>query len=431
MKNKKTKKTQIALISLIALAFLFLPKLPIQAASNDILVYSIGSYYSSFEIEKAELEAAGFNITTKHTDKITSSMLSDYGQIWIIDNCAKQGNKRLLGKDEITAIKEFQENGGGVLLSADDESGQKGVNPITKKFNNGKELFYSRHETGGDCVSPDFTWSGQNIIHPIWQGVTTVSSSNSDAKLSIKNTNIKVTAKLNNLYYGAVLDDGRGRVVFDTSFFRFVLHQCKENNEDTIYQVNVAKWLSGGKRIPSCEITASSTSINSGDSVILIWSSKNANSVVSSNNLNSTQELSGNITKKMTSATTYKLTVASSSGEQATCEITVNIKEPPKPLPVISGPCQNLVPCKDDCKLSDIFVMIQNIVNCLVFISVNICLLFIVIGGLLYIFSLGNPENLTKALGGLALVFLAWLIVNTVMYWMGVDNSFLMWSRIG
>ena len=106
--------------------------------------------------------------------------------------------------------------------------------------------------------------------------------------------------------------------------------------------------------------------------------------------------------------------------------------------PVISGPCQKLVPCKDDCKLSDIFIMIQNIVNCLVFISVNICLLFIVIGGLLYIFSLGNPENLTKAkntilwaLGGLALVFLAWLIVNTMMYWMGVDESFLMWNSVG
>ena len=106
--------------------------------------------------------------------------------------------------------------------------------------------------------------------------------------------------------------------------------------------------------------------------------------------------------------------------------------------PVIFGPCQNLVPCKDDCKLSDIFVMIQNIVNCLVFISVNICLLFIVIGGLLYIFSLGNPENLTKAkntilwaLGGLALVFLAWLIVNTVMQFMGVGGGFLMWSSVG
>ncbi len=106
--------------------------------------------------------------------------------------------------------------------------------------------------------------------------------------------------------------------------------------------------------------------------------------------------------------------------------------------PVISGPCQNLVPCKDDCKLSDIFVMIQNIVNCLVFISTIICLLFLVIGGLLYIFSLGNPENLTKAkntilwaLGGLALVFLAWLIVNTVMQFMGVGGGFLMWSSVG
>jgi hypothetical protein len=190
--------------------------------------------------------------------------------------------------------------------------------------------------------------------------------------------------------------------------------------------------------LPSCKISASSTSINSGDSVVITWSSENANSVVDSNNLNSAQKLFGSITKNPTSTTTYQLRVASSSGEQAICEVTVNIKKPPKPLPVISGPCQKLVPCTDDCKLSDIFVMIQNIVNCLVFISTIICLLFLVIGGLLYIFSLGNPENLTKAkntilwaLGGLALVFLAWLIVNTVMQFMGVGGGFLMWSSVG
>jgi hypothetical protein len=90
--------------------------------------------------------------------------------------------------------------------------------------------------------------------------------------------------------------------------------------------------------------------------------------------------------------------------------------------PFIAGPCHDLVPCKDNCTLSDIFVMIRNIVNCLVYLSTIVCLLFIVIGGLLYIFSLGNPEMSTKAkntilwaIGGLALVFLAWLIVNTIM----------------
>ena len=222
--------------------------------------------------------------------------------------------------------------------------------------------------------------------------------------------------------------------------------KCDEYREGDVFVRTIFECLKSESAVPylfccpppSCEISVSSTSINSGDSVILIWSSKNANSIVSSNNLNSTQELSGSITKKPTSATTYQLRVASSSGEQAICETTVNVKEPPKPLPVISGPCQNLVPCKNDCKLSDIFVMIQNIVNCLVLISTIICLLFLVIGGLLYIFSLGNPENLTKAkntilwaLGGLALVFLAWLIVNTVMQFMGVGGGFLMWSSVG
>jgi hypothetical protein len=187
---------------------------------------------------------------------------------------------------------------------------------------------------------------------------------------------------------------------------------------------------------PSCEISTSSTSINSGDSVILIWSSKAANSITPFGFTAST--LSGSASVSPSVTTTYKLTVQNSKGQTATCETTVTVREPPKPLPVLSGPCQKLVPCTDDCTLSDIFIMIQNIVNCLVFISTIICLLFIVIGGLLYIFSLGNPENLTKAkntilwaLGGLALVFLAWLIVNTIMQFMGVGGGFLMWSSVG
>ena len=187
---------------------------------------------------------------------------------------------------------------------------------------------------------------------------------------------------------------------------------------------------------PSCEISASPNSITSGQSSILTWSSKAGNSVTPFGFTASA--LSGNTSVNPSATTTYKLIVQNSNGKQATCETTINVKEPPAPLPVISGPCHDLVPCKDNCKLSDIFVMIQNIVNCLVFISTIICLLFLVIGGLLYIFSLGNPENLTKAkntiiwaLGGLALVFLAWLIVNTVMQFMGVGGGFLMWSRVG
>ena len=192
---------------------------------------------------------------------------------------------------------------------------------------------------------------------------------------------------------------------------------------------------------PSCSISASPSSITSGQSSILIWSSKGANSFTPSGFTASA--LSGSASVSPSATTTYKLTVSNGKGGQVICETTINVKEPPKPLPVISGPCQNLVPCgtsknPEDCTLRHIFVMIQNIVNCLVFISTIICLLFIVIGGLLYIFSLGNPENLTKAkntilwaLGGLALVFLAWLIVNTVMHFMGVGGGFLMWSSVG
>ena len=192
---------------------------------------------------------------------------------------------------------------------------------------------------------------------------------------------------------------------------------------------------------PSCSISASPNLITSGDSVTISWSSGNANKVASSNfGITGAENLSGQKTFSPTSKSTYKLTVQNSNGDQATCETTINVKEPPAPLPVISGPCQNLVPCgtsknPEDCTLNHIFVMIKNIVNCLVSISVIICLLFIIAGGLLYIFSFGNPENLTKAkntilwaLGGLALVFLAWLIVNTVMLWMGVKGGFLMWG---
>ena len=192
---------------------------------------------------------------------------------------------------------------------------------------------------------------------------------------------------------------------------------------------------------PSCVITPSSALITSGESVAITWSSKNADRVVNSTlGITDPKDTSGEKSFFPINKTTYELTVSNKEGEQATCETTVRVQEP---LPILSGPCQNLVPCgtsknPEKCTLRHIFVMIKNIVNCLVLISTIICLLFIVIGGLLYIFSLGNPENLTKAkntilwaLGGLALVFLAWLIVNTMMYWMGVDESFLMWNSVG
>ena len=231
--------TRLILTTIVVLALFFLPKLyfgnlSVQAANNDILVYYTHSTstppspFTSPKIFTADLNPLGFNVTIKYrtsSDELGTTSASfinlmNYGQVWIIDVCEGED----FTANEISAIKTFRDNGGGLLLSASNRICQKRVNQIAKEFNNNTDIFYGDYITGRGCVLISTTWPGRPTVHPLYKnGLTYLTSGYYDAKLNIKNSNIKVTVKHKNNDYGAVLDEpGKGRVVFDTSSFRFI-----------------------------------------------------------------------------------------------------------------------------------------------------------------------------------------------------------------
>lgn len=112
-----------------------------------------------------------------------------------------------------------------------------------------------------------------------------------------------------------------------------------------------------------------------------------------------------------------------------------------------SGP---LVPCggmdadgnaQDPCKFCHLFVMFNNLVQFLLFCIVPLfAVMGIVVAGVFYIFSRGNPDTIKKAKGiieavaiGLLIVFTAWLLINmfftylNVTIWTGPGEG---WFRI-
>ena len=100
-----------------------------------------------------------------------------------------------------------------------------------------------------------------------------------------------------------------------------------------------------------------------------------------------------------------------------------------------------IVPCGEagnPCKLCHLFVMLDNIFD-FVFIKFvpPVAVLALVIGGIYFFASGGNPGNVAKAKGmltsiviGLLIIYGAWLLVNTfflvigVSEWTGLTNWF-------
>lgn len=93
-----------------------------------------------------------------------------------------------------------------------------------------------------------------------------------------------------------------------------------------------------------------------------------------------------------------------------------------------------LIPCgnagQNPCTLCDFFVMFQGLMQWGLDILFILAGAGIVISGILYIISAGDPGLMTKAKGyikmciiGLVIVLSAWLIVNTVMWIMGATRQ--------
>lgn len=83
------------------------------------------------------------------------------------------------------------------------------------------------------------------------------------------------------------------------------------------------------------------------------------------------------------------------------------------------------------CNLCFAFQMAKNILDYIFFLTVGLAIFIFVIAGLFYAFSMGNPgriekakQAITLAIIGLAIIFIAWLIVNVVLAALGYTHPF-------
>lgn len=89
-----------------------------------------------------------------------------------------------------------------------------------------------------------------------------------------------------------------------------------------------------------------------------------------------------------------------------------------------------LVPCDggkaDPCTIQKLFEMLQTIMQWMLLYGGIIAALFIAVGGIMMLLARGNEQKVTQAklwitnaVIGILLVFCAWLIINTVMWFFG------------
>jgi len=181
---------------------------------------------------------------------ITADLIKDYDQVWFIDST----NAILITGPEVDAVEDYVNGGGNILLSGESASYRLNVNAIAQRFSASMNIELGLVSVGKGCV--DVTVTG----HPIGDGIASLGSSDSD--VGIKGTNpafenicnyVSGTAPEADLPCTAIVDTGTGKIVFDSSWYRFLdvgteigypelnIDAC--NNRQ--YALNIAAWLAG------------------------------------------------------------------------------------------------------------------------------------------------------------------------------------------
>ena len=106
-------------------------------------------------------------------------------------------------------------------------------------------------------------------------------------------------------------------------------------------------------------------------------------------------------------------------------------------------PTEGLVPCGTPgcpCTFCHFFLMFNNIIEFVMFKLVPpIAVLMLLVGGIMYFFAGASPQALSQAKSiitsvaiGLAIIFCAWIIINTVLVQSGIvkAESILKWYEI-
>lgn len=98
-------------------------------------------------------------------------------------------------------------------------------------------------------------------------------------------------------------------------------------------------------------------------------------------------------------------------------------------VPCGTSPAGGIGPVKE-CTICDLFVGVKNIVDFLVEIAWLIGVIILIYGGVMLLTSGGSEEKLKKgktalwsAVWGLLIVFAAWLIIDTIIKWLGAGGQ--------
>lgn len=191
---------------------------------------------------------------------------------------------------------------------------------------------------------------------------------------------------------------------------------------------------------PSCTLTASPNGVFSGETAQLKWqiigAASSANVTIDNGVGSSLASPSGTAdTPAITGTTPFTLSFAGLDSATHSCSTSIGLATPPAGGLIPCGRLGNLPPAEGEtdlidesqpCSLCAMFYLLKKIINFITALSAGIGVFILIIAGLLYALSAGNPRNIelaksavTSVLIGLAIIFTAWLAIAVILQGMG------------
>jgi len=200
---------------------------------------------------------------------------------------------------------------------------------------------------------------------------------------------------------------------------------CAAGPTGFIYRIRITTLL------PTCTLTASS--VYSSGTPRLSWTTQNAVSGSISGGIGAVTPIeSGNVdASPISSPTTYTMTVSDGIGGTGSCSAAANVMECKKGLVPCGRHC-DVNPAitsydeSEPCTLCHLILMTQLIMDFLFKIAAVVAAFFIAVSGVMYLVAAGRPEMMTLAkttlkltLLGFSLIFIAWIMVDTILTMFG------------
>ena len=222
--------------------------------SGNILVYATSEItygYTSIYFDDdlpLILTEAGFSATVTDriaTPVITSALLEAYDELWILSTDPYSGSG-CFSSTEISTILDFRNAGKGILIMADDGLPGHDYTGDANQISSPLGVTFSGQYNYGPFAQP---FEPNFSSHPLFTGVQTIVCTENASVMNVSSPSEAVATYTGNNII-AVLDDGKGRVVFDVSFVRLWDEDINSGYVPLItvgntpqYVKNIADWL--------------------------------------------------------------------------------------------------------------------------------------------------------------------------------------------